>query len=318
MLRPKIDSPLTRFLRTPRGILGLAIGALVFVGGLIFFVETKNLGIFLVVTGMAIAVPVLFEGTFTLRRSLAAVRQSTQKTSEQTRNLAGIAKSADSIDKRVRLNEADVARLATATGQPKHAAAPDFHFPTEQIRDWVGMTRHADGRNISLAAANGIFEAISHHLPTTAVHVGSGISTAWIANCLAHLQPRPSRVAGLVDSESEVAAFRVFSGATQANDLVSCQLLPASPVPAASLSGITAHSADIVVIDYGGISSIEALVNGIPALYFSWLRPKTPVVIVDSTAIDVRPAVQAFLQAHPRFFVKSLSKSYNHAELIGA
>ncbi|MCP1415190.1 hypothetical protein [Paenarthrobacter sp. A20] len=317
MLRPKIDSPLARFLRTPRGILGLAIGALIFAGGLIFFVETKNLGIFLVITGIAIAVPVLFEGTFTLRRSLAAVRQSTQKTSEQTQHLAGIAKSADSIDKRVRLNDADVAKLATAAGQPKHSSATDLHFPTEQIRDWVGMTRHADGRNISVAAANGIFEALSHHLPTTAVHVGSGISTAWIANCLAHLQPRPSRVAGLVESDREVAAFRAVSGATQANESASCQLLPSSPVPAASLSGITAHSADIVVIDFGGISSNETLANSVPALYFNWLRPKTPVVIVDSTAIDVRPAVQAFLQTHPRFFVKSISKSYNHAELIG-
>lgn len=318
MLRPKIDSPLTRFLRTPRGILGLVIGALIFVGGLILFVETSNVGNFLIVIGIAVTVPVLFEGTFTVRRSLAGIRQSTQRTTEQTRNIASIAKSADSINKSVRLNEADVSKVLIAAGQPRHATVNDSHLPIDLIRDWVGMSRHEEGRNISIAAACGIFEAIGHHLPTTAVHVGSGKSTAWIANCLAHLQPRPSHAAGLVDSDREVAAFQAVSGAAQADDLATCQVLPSGPVPGASLAGVTAHSADMIVIDYGGIASGESLTNSIPALYFKWLRPKTPVIIVDSTAIDVRPAVQAFLHAHPRFYVKTMSKSYNHAELIGA
>lgn len=96
--------------------------------------------------------------------------------------------------------------------------------------------------------------------------------------------------AGLVGSDQEIAAFRAVVGAAQEAN-ASCDLLPASPVPAASLSGVTAHSADMVVIDFGAIASGTVLTDNIPALYFNWLRPKTPVVIVDSSAIDVRPAV---------------------------
>lgn len=317
MLRLKNDSPLTRFLRTPRGILGLAIGALIFAGGLISYLESENLGIFLVVIGLAVAVPVLFEGTYTVRRSLAAVRQNTQKTTEQTRAISNIAKSADSIDKSVRLNETDVAKLVSVGNHTKHVANAEAFPHLEQIRDWVGMTRHVQSRNISVAAASGIFESISHHLPATVVHIGSGISTAWVANCLTHLQPRPSLTAGLVESDQEIAAFRAVLGTAQEDVSASCHLLPASPVPAASLAGVTAHSADMVVIDFGGIASGTALTDNIPALYFNWLRPKTPVVIVDSSAIDVRPAVQAFLEAHPRLYVRNMSKSYNRAELIG-
>ncbi|BCW46623.1 hypothetical protein [Arthrobacter sp. StoSoilB5] len=318
MLRLKNDSPLTRFLRSPRGILGIVVGALIFAGGLIAYFESGNLGFFLVILGLAVAVPVLFEGTHAVRRSLNTARQTTQKTAEQTRAaISNIARSADSIDKRVRLNEADVAKLASTGSHSKHVVTESLQ-PLEQIRDWVGMTRQAEGRNISIAAASGIFESISHHLPATVVHIGSGTSTAWIANCLAHLQPRPSLAAGLVDSDEELAAFRAVSGAAQSDERSTCNLLPAGPVPAASLSGITAHSADMVVIDFGGITSGSVLTDNIPGLYFHWLRPNTPVVIVDSTAIDVRPAVQAFLEAHPRLYVKTMSKSYNRAELIGA
>ncbi len=317
MSRPKTDSPLTRFIRTPRGALGLVLGAIIFVGGLVYFLETRHLGMLMVITGIALAVPVLFEGTFTVRRSLAAIRQSTQKATEQTRSIASIAKSADSIDKRVRLNEADMSKLATASAQPKQIVTAESNLPVDQIHDWIGMTRQVGARNISISAATGVFEAISNHLPTTTVHLGSGISTAWVGTCLAHLQPRPSRTAGLVDSEAEIAAFQAVSGASRTDEQASCQLLPSNPVPAASLGGVTAHSADMVVIDYGGLTSQESLANNIPALFFAWLRPKTPVIIVDSTAIDVRPAVQAFIQAHPRFYVKNVSKSYNHAELIG-
>lgn len=316
MLRLKNNSPLSRFLRTPRGILGLTIGALIFAGGLISYLESRNLGIFLVVIGLAAAVPVLFEGTYTVRRSLAAVRQNTQKTTEQTRAISNIARSADSIDKSVRLNETDVAKLVSVGNHAKHVTNTESFSHLEQIRDWVGMTRHIQSRNISIAAASGIFESISHHLPATVVHIGSGISTAWVANCLTHLQPRPSLTAGLVGSDQEIAAFRAVVGAAQEAN-ASCDLLPASPVPAASLSGVTAHSADMVVIDFGAIASGTVLTDNIPALYFNWLRPKTPVVIVDSSAIDVRPAVQAFLEAHPGLYVKNMSKSYNRAELIG-
>lgn len=191
MLRLKNNSPLSRFLRTPRGILGLTIGALIFAGGLISYLESGNLGIFLVVIGLAAAVPVLFEGTYTVRRSLAAVRQNTQKTTEQLA-LYRILPSADSIDKSVRLNETDVAKLVSVGNHAKHVTNTESFSHLEQIRDWVGMTRHIQSRNISIAAASGIFESISHHLPATVVHIGSGISTAWVANCLTHLQPRPS------------------------------------------------------------------------------------------------------------------------------
>ncbi|WP_284980197.1 hypothetical protein [Arthrobacter sp. fls2-241-R2A-200] len=296
----------------------MAIGALIFAGGLTFFLEAEKLGMLLVILGLAIAVPVLFEGTYTVRRSLVGVRNVVQKTAERTSGISNIARSSDLIEKRVGLTAASLAEVVAASSQPKPATVTESPLPLEQIRDWVGMTRHSVGRNVSIAAASGLFESLSRHMPTTAVHIGSGTSTAWVANCLAHLQPRPCQIVGLVETESEVEAFGLVAGAASSDDSVSCRILPSSPAAAASLSGISAHSTDMVLIDYGGLTSGTVLTDCIPALYFRWLRPKTPVVIVDSAGIDVRPAVQSFLEVHSSFYVKYISKSYNYAELIGA
>ncbi|MEC3850806.1 hypothetical protein [Paenarthrobacter ureafaciens] len=311
-----LDSSFLRFLRSPRGLLGLGICFLLVIGGVLHLAGLGSLGIFLVVLGVALAIPVLFEGTHTIRRSLTVLRQGVRKSEEQARAAASAARNQPAPDNRARLDHAELDRLVSAVSQPKQAAAaPDVQL--EQIRDWVGMSRSSNGRNLSVAAANGIFEAIKSHLPSTAVHIGSAVSTAWVANCLSRLQAKPSFAAGLVDSTEELAAFKSMEGLALSADKATYQQLPVAPAPAASLAGITAHAVDMVVIDFGGIANKASVQDNIPQRYFTWLRPNTPVVIVDSSAIDVRPAVEEFLAAHPRFYVKKISASLSHAELIG-
>ncbi|MCW3765165.1 hypothetical protein OCL88_01655 [Paenarthrobacter sp. PAE-2] len=311
-----LDSSFVRFLRSPRGLLGLGIFFLLVIGGVLHLAGLGSLGIFLVVLGVALAIPVLFEGTHTIRRSLTVLRQGVRKSEEQARAAASAARNQPAPDNRARLDHAELNKLVSVVSQPKQAAAaPDVQL--EQIRDWVGMSRSSNGRNLSVAAANGIFEAIKSHLPSTAVHIGSAVSTAWVANCLSRLQAKPSFAAGLVDSTEELAAFKSMEGLALSADKATCQQLPVAPTPAASLAGITAHTVDMVVIDFGGIANKASVQDNIPERYFTWLRPNTPVVIVDSSAIDVRPAVEEFLAAHPRFYVKKISASLSHAELIG-